>query len=68
MTSTICKVCGKRHSKFPATVKINTTIEKDILMCKICYQKYMKLRERYLIKAYNVLIEQTQTQIQGKKK
>ena len=56
----ICKVCGKRDAKFPATVKINVNMEKDVEMCKICYQKYMKLRERYLIKAYADLIEQNQ--------
>jgi hypothetical protein len=56
----ICKVCGKRHSKFPVTVKISSMIEKDVEMCKVCYQKYMKLRERYLIKAYKDLVEQNQ--------
>lgn len=60
MTPKICKVCGKRHSKFPVTIKNSQKIEKDIEMCKICYQKYMKLRERYIIKAYTDLIEQTQ--------
>ena len=35
-------------------------IEKDVEMCKVCYQKYMKLRERYLIKAYKDLVEQIQ--------
>lgn len=56
----ICKVCGKRHAKFPVTVKINVLYEKDIEMCKVCYQKYMKLRERYMMKAYTDLIEHTQ--------
>ena len=56
----ICKVCRKRHAKFPVTVKVNAIFEQDTEMCKICYQKYMKLRERYMIKAYSDLIEQNQ--------
>ena len=30
----ICKVCGKRDAKFPATVKINVNMEKDIYIIK----------------------------------
>ena len=60
MAIKICKVCGKRHAKFPTVVKINSMIEKDIDMCKVCFQKYMKLRERYLIKAYDDLIKASQ--------
>ena len=58
MATKICKICGKRHAKFPATVKTNSLVDKDIEMCKLCFQKYMKLRERYLIKAYDDLIGQ----------
>ena len=60
MVTKICRICGKRHAKFPVTVKISSTMEKDMEMCKVCFQKYMKLRERHLIKAYDDLIQQTQ--------
>jgi len=56
----VCKICSKRRAKFSALVKINIRCEEEMNMCKICYQKYIKLKERYIIKAYSDLIEQSQ--------
>ena len=56
----VCKICSKRRAKFSTLVKINIRCEEEMSMCKICYQKYIKLKERYIIKAYSDLIEQSQ--------
>lgn len=55
-----CNVCRKRRGLFPLTVKIGREQEKDIVVCKFCCQKYMKIREKYLIKAYAELLESVQ--------
>ena len=59
MGAKVCPICGKRKSKVPVTVKTVVGIEKDIEMCIICATKYMKIRERFLIKAYQELIDTT---------
>lgn len=53
-----CDICNKRRGNFSLTVKINRKQEKNIIVCKFCNQKYILLRERFLTKAYNELVNQ----------
>ena len=50
-----CAICDKRKSKYPVNVKTYNKEEKIIDMCWACNRKYMKLRTKYLVKAYEEL-------------
>lgn len=50
-----CEICKKRSPKYPVNVQTSNKEEKIIDMCWACNRKYMKLRTKYLVKAYEEL-------------
>jgi hypothetical protein len=50
-----CEVCKRRRSKYPVNVQISNKKEQIIEMCWACNRKYMHLRAKYLVKAYEEL-------------
>ena len=50
-----CEICAKRSPKYPVNVQISSKKEQIIEMCWACNRKYMKLRAKYLVKAYEEL-------------
>ena len=55
----MCPICGKRKARVPVTIKPSIGAEQDTEMCIICVTKYMKIRERFLVKAYQELLDTT---------
>lgn len=51
-----CFICKKRKAKYPTIVYPLLEMEKEVELCCFCYRKYIKLKERYLHKAYLDLI------------
>lgn len=47
-----CDVCNKRRPKYPVNIYLSAREEKVVDMCWACNRRYMKLRTRYLVKAY----------------
>lgn len=47
-----CYICRKKKAKYPTIIYPIMGMEKEVVMCCFCYKKYMKLKERYLFKAY----------------
>ena len=58
-----CFFCEKRKAKYPTIVYSAPREEKEVELCCICYKKYKRLKEKALIKTYNIMTELTQ---QGK--
>jgi hypothetical protein len=50
-----CEVCKKRRPKYPVNIHLSAKEEKVIDMCWACNRRYMKLRTKYLVKAYEEL-------------
>lgn len=50
-----CEVCKKRRPKYPVNICLSVKEEKIVNMCWACNRKYMKLRTKYLVKAYEEL-------------
>lgn len=53
----VCYFCNKRKAKYPTVIYPISRVEKEVELCCICYKKYLKLKERYLIKAYEAMME-----------
>lgn len=52
-----CYICEKKRAKYPTIIYPTLGVEKEVKMCWFCYRKYIKLKERYLHKAYLDLIK-----------
>ena len=51
-----CHICEKKRAKYPTIIYPVAGVEKEVVLCAFCYKKYIKLKERYLSKAYIDLI------------
>ena len=51
-----CEVCNKRKAKHIINVYISAGVEQVKEMCWACSRRYMKLREKHLVMAFNELI------------
>lgn len=52
-----CEVCKKRRPKYFINVHISAGKEQVKEMCWACSRRYMKLREKHLVMAFNELVE-----------
>jgi hypothetical protein len=55
-----CYFCEKRKAKYPTIIYPTILMEKEVELCSFCYKKYKKIKERYLVKAYETMIELNQ--------
>jgi hypothetical protein len=52
-----CYFCEKRKAKYPTVVYPFSGMEKEVETCSICYKKYKKLKDKFLVKAHSLMIE-----------
>ena len=52
-----CEVCNKRQPKYFINIHIDMNKEKIVEMCMICQKKYIKIREKHLVMAFNELVD-----------
>jgi thermostable 8-oxoguanine DNA glycosylase len=52
-----CEICNKRKSKYPVVVQVTTNSESILEMCWACHSRYLKLRRKYLVKAFEELLD-----------
>ena len=52
-----CEICKRRRAGFKEKVYISPRITIDMDLCGICSKKYKKLKDFYLAKAYQDMIE-----------
>ena len=52
-----CYFCGKRRAKYPTIIYPAISAEKEVELCCICYKKYKKIKDRYLVKAYQAMVD-----------
>ena len=47
----------KTSAKYPTIIYPAISAEKEVELCCICYKKYKKIKDRYLVKAYQAMID-----------
>ena len=52
-----CYFCEKRKAKYPMIVYPTILMEKEVELCSICYKKYRKIKDRFLAKAHETMLE-----------
>ena len=52
-----CYFCQKRKAKYPVVVYPILLMEKEVQLCSLCYRKYRKIKDRYLVKAHQAMVD-----------
>ena len=52
-----CEICEKRKSKYPVVVQVTANSEAILEMCWACHSRYLKLRKKHLIRAFEELLD-----------